>query len=134
MRTLYPGGTSKKTDTIDAELEATVVLGSSFDAHAVELRAKHADADMHGTAQMSDLTNVLNELAHRFQEFDDLTVQLNEVGRSVANSVLRSTRRLELEALHAGRVSIPRTKPLLHSRFLRPGHQCRERIVSWPAS
>lgn len=122
------------TDTCNTELEATVVLGSSLDAHTAEIRAKLVDANMTGRAPLCGLTNVLDELVNRFHEFDDLTARLNKVGQSVTDRVVRSTRRLELEALHAGRVSTPLTQSLSHSRFLRPGHQCGERVIPWPAS
>lgn len=49
--------------------------------------------------------NVLNVLVNQFHDVDGLIAQLNEVNQSITNGVLRSTRRLELEALQAGQVS-----------------------------
>lgn len=93
------------------ELEATAVLGSSFEAHAAEILARHllnenpgVSADDYGAVNADGLMSVLNVLVNRFHDVDGLIAQLNEVNQSITNGDMRSTRRFELEALQAGQV------------------------------
>lgn len=57
-----------------------------------------------GIANASRLTNVLNILVNQFHEIDGLIARLSEVNQCIANGLLGSTRRFELETLQAGQV------------------------------
>lgn len=93
------------------ELETTAVLGSSFEVHASELRARHDQNDLMrskpdglSTVNTEGLMNVLNVLVNRFHDVDGLIARLSEVNQCATNGLLGSTRRFELEALQAGQV------------------------------
>ncbi|KAJ4413478.1 hypothetical protein N0V82_008508 [Gnomoniopsis sp. IMI 355080] len=104
-------------ETFLDELERTAVLGSSFEAHASEIRALHKKNDMMSkrpgspsTANSGRLMNVLNVLVNQFHEVDGLIARLSEVNQYITNGLLRSTRRFELEALQAGQHCIVTSK------------------------
>lgn len=60
-----------------------------------------------GIVNASRLTNVLNILVNQFHEIDGLIARLSEVNQCIANGLLGSTRRFELETLQAGQVKDP---------------------------
>lgn len=102
------------TLTLIPELERTAVLGSSFEIHASEIRARHEQnevmrhtPDGPPTVNTAGLMNVLNVLVNQFHEVDGLIARLSEVNQCVTNGLLGSTRRFELEALQAGQVRAP---------------------------
>lgn len=94
-----------------SELEKTAVLGSAFEAHASEIRARHEQNEMlrnmpggPSIVNASHLKNVLNILVNQFHEIDGLIARLSKLDQCITKGLLGSTRRFELETLQAGQV------------------------------
>lgn len=96
---------------IFSELEKNAILGSSFEAHASEIRTRHEQNEIlrnmpggPSIVNASHLKNVLNILVNRFHEIDGLIARLSELDQCITKGLLGSTRRFELETLQAGQV------------------------------
>lgn len=87
------------------------ILGSRFEAHASEIRARHKQNEIMrnmaggpSIVNASHLKNVLNILVNRFHEIDGLIARLSELNQCITKGLLGSTRQFELETLQAGQV------------------------------